>query len=476
MQDPAAERAVLAGVATFGLDAFIDVADLVTANAFSVDSNQMIWGIFSYIFTNSEVKSLDLPTILSSAHVLGFDKILQKNEEKEHLRAILNTPIRKENIRGLARKVKKLEVARQGHQKLIEAQHKIEKVTGDEHVEQILGITETPSIELIESLLATNEDELATVGEGIQDYIQYLRENKRDITGIATGFSRWDTAIGGGLRNGTVSVIGARIKTGKTSLAINLGSYISGKMKIPVCHIDLEMTKEDLNNRVLSHLSGVDIGVVETGKFVDDPNLNKRIEKAGMALQSFPYTLVPTNNRGFEENLSVVRRWITRKVGFQPNGKANPCCLIFDYLKLTSSSEIDSRNLAEFQVLGFMLTAIHSLAGRYGIPVVLFVQLNRDGIDREDSAAFAGSDRIGWFSSNLSILKKKSPEEIAEQNGPWNRKLVPTDCRHGPGLAEGDYINIHFRGDICTIKEGPTRNELNNRNDGEIVDEDNIKF
>ena len=125
------------------------------------------------------------------------------------------------------------------------------------------------------------------------------------------------------------------------------------------------------------------------------------------------------------------------------------------------SSDAISNSLAEFQVLGFMMTGLHNFALKYKVPVLSFIQLNRDGITRESTDAASGSDRIVWLCSNFTIFKRKSDEEIAEDgaaNG--NRKLVPVAARHGGGLDEGDYINMHMKGWCGKIEEGRTAFEI----------------
>jgi hypothetical protein len=120
------------------------------------------------------------------------------------------------------------------------------------------------------------------------------------------------------------------------------------------------------------------------------------------------------------------------------------------------------------------------------LPIVAFVQLNRDGISKESTDTASGSDRIIWLCSNFTIFKRKSDEEIAEdgaKNG--NRKLIPLISRHGPGLDDNDYINCHMKGWCAKITEGRTHIEIvNGVNTGdkddfgieEIQNEESIKF
>jgi hypothetical protein len=99
------------------------------------------------------------------------------------------------------------------------------------------------------------------------------------------------------------------------------------------------------------------------------------------------------------------------------------------------------------------------------------VQLNRDGITKESTDAVSGSDRLIWLCTSFSIFKIKSAEEIAE-NGPncGNRKLVPIVCRHGPGMEDGNYINMQMDGWKSKLTELRTRDEvnLNSENQGAI--------
>ena len=73
----------------------------------------------------------------------------------------------------------------------------------------------------------------------------------------------------------------------------------------------------------------------------------------------------------------------------------------------------------------------------------------------------SGSDRLVWLCASLTIFKRKSDEEIAEDGGTsGNRKLVPIAARHGGGLAdEYDYINMNMMGEYGRIDEGFTKSE-----------------
>ena len=439
LTDPAAERAVLSGIYNHGRDAYFDVADIVDETTFTVASNSVIYKCFKHILENTENGKLDIPSVLSSASELGLSQIFDKTEELRHLNAIIKFPVNIENVRKFGAKIRKLQVARLLNVQLEQAQDKIKSLNGDETLSHILGIAEDTIFDF-SSLLGDGADAPELLGSDIEDYIKYLEENPCDSMGFSTGYPVYDSAIGGGLRRGTVNVIGARPKTGKTLLADNIGCHIASNLDIPVLNLDTEMTLEDHRHRTLAMLSEVSINDVETGSFSETPDKKNKIYKAAKEIKEMPYFHRSIGGMPFEEQLSVMRRWLAKEVGF-------------------------------------MMTGLHNFSLRYKVPILAFIQLNRDGITRESTDAASGSDRIIWLCSNFTIFKRKSDEEMAEDGvGNGNRKLVPIVARHGSGMDDGDYINMHMKGWCGKIDEGKTASELRTESsegeEGFIVEDD----
>jgi replicative DNA helicase len=476
--DPAAERAVLAGIITYGDDAYLDIADIIQDTTFTIDSNSIIYQCLKKICEDSSRPKIDLAFIYSTAQELGFANILSKKDEAQHLKAIADFPVSLENVRKFAAKIRKLEIARLLRKQLEAAQDKILDINGSEPIAAILGIAED-AIFNFSSLLNDSDNNPVHVGKDIDSYIKSLEDSPIDQIGIPTGFPVYDKAIGGGFRKGTVNVIAARPKTGKTLLADNIGFHIANKLKIPVLNMDTEMNTVDHINRVLAMNTEIEINAIETGKFAESPDKKMKIIEASNRLKETPLFYKSIAGKPFEEQLAIMRRWICKEVGLNDDGTAKQCVIVYDYLKLMDSAGI-SQDMKEYQVLGFMMTALHNFAVRYQIPILSFIQLNRDGITKESTDTASGSDRIIWLCSNFSIFKRKSDEEIAE-DGPdsGNRKLLPLVSRHGGGLDDNDYINCTMKGWCAKITEGQTRLELLNNNSprdkGFIVnDESNI--
>jgi len=476
--DPSAERAVLSGILQYGEDAFLDVSDLIQESTFTVDSNQLIFRCLKTICEKHQKPKIDLALIYSTAQELEVGHILTKKEEALHLKAIGDFPVNLENIRKFAAKIRKLEIARLLHKQLKTAQDKILDVNGSESISSIIGIAEDSVFNFASSINNDNDNAPSLMGEGLEEYIEYLQTNTIDQVGIPTGFPVYDQAIGGGLRKGTVNVIGARPKTGKTLLSDNMGRNIA-KLGIPVLNMDTEMSKKDHIHRLLAMSSEIEISKIETGKFTDSPVHKAKILESVAELKNMPIHHKVIAGKPFEEQLSIMRRWIVKEVGLNDDGTAKDCVIFYDYLKLMDTAGMD-KDLKEYQLLGFMMTALHNFAVKYQVPIMAFIQLNRDGITKESTDSASGSDRIIWLCSNFSIFKRKSDEEIAEDGVEGgNRKLITLIARHGGGLDDNDYINCNMKGWCAKITEGKTRLELLSNNkqhqDGFIIDDENNK-
>ena len=473
--DPASERAILAGICKYGEDAYLDVADIIQDTSFTIDSNNIIYKCLKNICETQQKPSIDIASIYAAAQDLGLSNVFAKKEEAQHLKAIVDFPVSLENVRKFAAKIRKLEIARLLRKQLENAGDKLLEINGNEPVASILGVAEDAILNF-SSLLNDTDNNPIVIGKDIDTYIQELETNKVDQIGIPTGFPIYDQAIGGGLRKGTVNVIAARPKTGKTLLSDNMGFHIAHKHKIPVLNMDTEMNTVDHINRVLAMMTEVEINSIETGRFAASSDTKTKIVNAAQELKTVDLFYKSIAGKPFEEQLAVMRRWILKEVGLNDDGTAKPCVIFYDYLKLMDSQGM-SQDLKEYQVLGFMMTSLHNFAVRYQVPIVAFIQLNRDGITKESTDTASGSDRIIWLCSNFTIFKRKSDEEIAE-DGPnnGNRKLVPLVSRHGGGLDDNDYINCYMKGWCAKISEGKTRLEIvknnNNTDEGFVVDDE----
>lgn len=196
----ASERAVLAGLFRYGGQSYVDISPITDSDCFTVPENQVIFKCIEHSLQDGD--STDLASILASAQVLNLDEYIEKKQTQVHLEAVMNTPIKMENVMGHAANIKRLSVARELQSQLRVANASLDEVTGEESLANILSLAEGPVQDLVFKCATGDDNQPRLIGSGLREYLKHKRENPVDIVGIATGIPEYDTAIGGGLRPG----------------------------------------------------------------------------------------------------------------------------------------------------------------------------------------------------------------------------------------------------------------------------------
>lgn len=471
LSDIGAERAVLAALFNYGTEVYVELSDIISHSTFTHKNNQILYKCIERCLQTNPV--VDIPSLLSAAKQLNLEEVINTDQELSYISSLMDFPAKKENALSFALKIKKFEFARTAKKTVRRIEKEIDHLSGDESIDDIISLVENPLADFLRGDETGYKEEL--LGENVDEYLEYLVENKCDQIGLTTGMPRFDAVLGGGLRRKCVDLVSARPGVGK-SLFADHAALTNARLGIPVLMLDTEMGKEDHLNRIASCISGVPLQEVSTGKFADDEEKYIKVKKAFEEISSLPYTYVSVAGMPFESIINIIKRWLLRTVGQDENGETNDCLVVYDYLKLMSSSSI-TNNIQEYQALGFQITSLHNLTVKYDFPCLAFVQLNRDGITKESTDAVSGSDRLIWLCTSFSIFKAKSQEEVAE-DGPrgGNRKLVTLKARHGPGLMDGNYININMIGANAKLVELRSRDEMRNSPDGGIIEGADLPF
>jgi len=471
LSDMGAERALLACLFAHGFEVYVEISDFVTHNSFANKNNQVIYKCIEKVLESDA--EIDIASLLSAAEQLNLSEVVKTRDELDYIDSLMNYPVKKGNILHFATQIKKFEFARSAKKIAKSIEKDIDSINGDESIDEIINLVETPLMDFLRDDETSDKPEM--LGDDIDEYIEFLIENKCDQIGLSSGFPRFDAVIGGGLRRKCVDLVSARPGVGKSVFADNVALHNAQK-GIPVLMLDTEMSREDHLHRIIAHISGVPIGEVSTGQFAEDPEKYIKVKEAAEQIKDLPYTYVCVAGAPFETIINTIKRWILREVGQDETGKTNDCLVVYDYLKLMSSGSI-SKNIQEYQALGFQITNLHNLAVKYDFPCLSFIQLNRDGITREDTSVASGSDRLIWLCTSFSIFKQKSPEELAE-DGPnaGNRKLVTLKARHGAGLLDGNYINLDLTGSHAKLTELRTRDEFRSSPDNGGIEGSEVPF
>ncbi len=241
---------------------------------------------------------------------------------------------------------------------------------GKENLEVILEDTEKRIFELIQKRNTGEFMPIRQIVMNAMDRIERASKTKGNVTGIATGFIDLDYKTAG-MQPSDLVLIAARPSMGKTAFVLNIAQHVAFKMNETVAVFSLEMSKEQLVNRLFSLESRVDSQHLRTGN-LSDAEWEKLIESAGIIGKS---NLIIDDTPGI--SISELRSKC-RKYKLEHNLQM----VIIDYLQLMSGSGrgSDSRQ----QEISDISRSLKALARELNVPVLALSQLSRAVEQRPD--------------------------------------------------------------------------------------------
>jgi replicative DNA helicase len=443
LKDVGSERSVLASFCQCGSELWAELYGIIEKNTFTQDVNQAIYQCLEQIFKDSD--TVDLPTICNFSTLLGLDEIILKDKHGiEYLQSLFNYKVEKANVINSAKVIARLQYIRTARNAYKEAYDKLGQCTGLEPITEINDICESSLYSILYDLNTENNDSPILLKQGGEEIVEWLlTKDKNENIGIPTPWECYNAAIGGGFRRGGVNIIASRAKMGKSTISKEVILHCNSK-KMPTLYLDTEMVHEDQYLRALASLSEVDIGKIERGEFRDDPIEKQKVLSAHQAIQKNNcFWYVNIYGKPFSTILSIIRRWIITKVGYE-NGRVRDCLVVYDYFKLMSPDDLN--NLREYEAIAFQISALTDFCKEYDFACLAFAQLNR-------SNEISMSDRLRWLALSFSKFELRTREEVQQDsNLQGNRKMTICDTRFGPG-APDDYIIMDFDGGKGKIQE-----------------------
>ena len=241
---------------------------------------------------------------------------------------------------------------------------------GKDSLEDILADTEKRVFDLVQR---RNTGEFVPIRRIVSDAIDSIEKashNKGNVTGVATGFLDLDYKTAG-MQPSDLVLIAARPSMGKTAFVLNIAEYVAFKQDKTVAIFSLEMSKEQLVNRLFSMEAKVDSQHLRTGN-LSETEWEKLIESAGVIGKS---KLIIDDTPG----ISIPElRSKCRKYKLEHNLEM----IIIDYLQLMSGSgrSTDSRQ----QEISDISRSLKALARELHVPVIALSQLSRAVEQRPD--------------------------------------------------------------------------------------------
>ncbi len=256
--------------------------------------------------------------------------------------------------------------------KLIRLNQEIENTcyTGKEDLEVILESTEKKVFELVQKRNTGEYVPIRQVVMNAMDRIEKASRNQGNVTGIATGFLDLDYKTAG-MQPADLVLVAARPSMGKTAFVLNIAQHVAFKLNQTVAIFSLEMSKEQLVNRLFSLESRVDSQHLRTGNLTD-MEWEKLIESAGVIGQS---NLIIDDTPG----ISIAElRSKCRKYKMDHDLKM----IIIDYLQLMSGGGRGSESRQ--QEISDISRSLKALARELSVPVIALSQLSRAVEQRPD--------------------------------------------------------------------------------------------
>lgn len=355
------EQCVIGSILLEG-ESMITVYDILNTDDFYSSSHRVIYDSMKELF--EEKTPIDVITVAEKLKKKGYlDDIGGINYLTSTTTVVPTTS----NVKTYAETVKKKAVLRN----LIKVSNDIISMGYDEEeqVDEILNQAEKKIFDISQNRVTSDFNRIGSVLANVYSQIEDVYSNGSDITGLDTGFADLNKKLGG-FHKSDLILIAARPGMGKTAFALNLVSNAAIKSKAKVAVFSLEMSKEQLVQRLISSQSNVPLGNIAKGKIADNEwgkimDGMKVLSNAGIYIDDTPGIKVSEirskcRKLKMDEGLDMV---------------------MIDYLQLM---EADGKNESRQQEVSKISRALKILAKEMNCPVVALSQLSRNTENGKD--------------------------------------------------------------------------------------------
>ena len=360
--DIEAEQAVLGSMLT-DPDAVSSSIEKLKEEDFYREDNKAIYSAMYNLYNRAE--PIDLITVKSELETMGK---LDKIGGIEYLATLPD----KVPTTANANKYIKIVEEKSTLRKLIKTANEIVELGYDptEEVEDIIDGAEKKIFNLIQDKSQKGYTEIKDILVDSFNELEALYNRKQHITGVPTGFADLDYRTAG-LHGSEFILIAARPAMGKSAFVLNIATHAAVKAKVPVAIFSLEMSKEQMVNRILCSEAMVDSNKVRTGRLEEEDWAKLAgaigpLSEAGIYIDDTP-------------GISIMEiRTRCRKLKLEKNIGL----VIIDYLQLVQGS--NKRMGSREQEIAEISRSLKILAKELNVPVIALSQLSRAVEQRPD--------------------------------------------------------------------------------------------
>ena len=409
-----AEQSVV-GAMLMDKDAILTAAEIVSGQDFYQTAYGVIFDSMVELF--NEGKPVDLVTLQER---LKEKDVPPEIASLEFVRDLVSAVPTSANVKYYAQIVADKSMLR----KLIKLNDEISNTcyAGKESLEAILETTEKSMFQLLQQ---RNTDEYVPIRQVVLnalDKIEKASKSKGTVTGIPTGFIDLDYKLSG-LQPSDLILVAARPSMGKTAFVLNIAQYVAFKKDRATAIFSLEMSKEQLVNRLFSLESQVDAQALRTGN-MKDSDWEKLIEGAGIIGKS-KLIIDDTPGISVSELRSKCRKYKLEH-GLD--------LIIIDYLQLMTGS-VGKRSESRQQEISEISRSLKGLARELNVPVIALSQLSRAVESRPDKRPMLSDLReSGAIEQDADVVMFIYRDEYYNKDSEYKKQaeIIIAKQRNGP--------------------------------------------
>ena len=409
-----AEQSVI-GAMLMDKDAILEASEIISGQDFYQTAYGVIFDSMIELF--NEGKPVDLITLQER---LKEKDVPPEIASLEFVKNLLTEVLTSANVKYHAEIVADKSMMR----KLIKLNDELSNIcyAGKEPLEAVLEKTEKSVFELLQKRNTGDYVPIRQVVLNALDKIAKASKNKGSLTGLPTGFIDLDYKLSG-LQPADLVLIAARPSMGKTAFVLNIAQYITFKKNRKAAIFSLEMSKEQLVNRLFSLESQVDAQALRTGN-MKDSDWEKLIESAGIIGKS-KLIIDDTPGISVSELRSKCRKYKLEH-GLD--------IIIIDYLQLMSGS-VGGRSESRQQEISEISRSLKALARELNVPVVALSQLSRAVEARPDKRPMLSDLReSGAIEQDADVVMFLYRDEYYNKDTEYKKQaeVIIAKQRNGP--------------------------------------------
>ncbi|MCK5589040.1 MAG: replicative DNA helicase [Candidatus Pacebacteria bacterium] len=361
-----AEKALLGSV-LIKSDSLYEVLEDISPNSFYADKHKIIFQSILELFNKNE--PVDLLTLSSNLKDKGR---LEAIGGEAYIAELTTAVPSAANIDYYSKIVQEKYIKR----RLIEASEKISEIgfRESEEVEASIDEAEKEIFSIVSGMGGSEFHNIANVTKEAYSRLEKLQEGSDKLRGVATGFSSLDYKLSG-FQPSDLIILAARPSVGKTSLALDFARKVAIDHKKSVAFFSLEMSKEQLTDRMLGAEAMIDAWKLRTG------NLNEEGEFSALrdAIDRLSSAKIFIDDNSYNNVLRMksAARKLKRKHGLD--------LIIVDYLQLMAPIKT-GKNSSPVQEVTEISRGLKQLAKELNVPVIALSQLSRNIEHRGENA------------------------------------------------------------------------------------------